>query len=87
MNRLSLPKDKIKILLLENIHAQAADLFRRHGYRQVEVLGEALDDKNLKARNADAHMIGIRSRTQITDSILAAAEKLMAIGCFCIGTN
>ena len=87
MNRLSLPKDKIKILLLENIHAHAADLFRRHGYRQVEVLGEALDDKNLKARIADAHMIGIRSRTQITDSILAAAEKLMAIGCFCIGTN
>lgn len=87
MSKLSLPKDKIKVLLLENVHANAVDLFKRHGYGQVEQFKKALDADDLKAQIADAHMIGIRSRTQLTDDILAAADKLMAIGCFCIGTN
>lgn len=87
MSKLSLPKDKIKVLLLENVHANAVDLFKRHGYGQIEEVKTALDADDLKARISDAHMIGIRSRTQLTDDILAAADKLMAIGCFCIGTN
>ena len=87
MSKLSLPKDKIKVLLLENVHANAVDLFQRQGYAHVEHVKEALDDDELIAKVADAHMVGIRSRTQITDRILGAAEKLMAIGCFCIGTN
>jgi len=87
MSKLSLPKDRIKVLLLENVHANAVDLFRRQGYGQVEHVKEALDEDELLAKIADAHMVGIRSRTQVTKSILDAAEKLMAIGCFCIGTN
>ena len=87
MSKLSLPKNKIKVLLLENVHANAVDLFKRQGYGQVEEVKEALDETELKARIADAHMVGIRSRTQITDSVLNVAEKLMVVGCFCIGTN
>jgi D-3-phosphoglycerate dehydrogenase / 2-oxoglutarate reductase len=87
MSKLSLPKDKIKVLLLENVHANAVDLLRRQGYGQIEEVKEALDEAELVARIADAHMIGIRSRTQITARVLDAADKLMAIGCFCIGTN
>lgn len=87
MSKLSLPKDKIKVLLLENVHANAVELFKRQGYGQIEEVKTALDADDLKARIADAHMIGIRSRTQLTDDILSVADKLMAIGCFCIGTN
>lgn len=87
MSKLSLPKGKIKVLLLENVHANAVELFKRQGYGHVEEVKEALDEAELKARIADAHMIGIRSRTQVTESVMAVADKLMAIGCFCIGTN
>ncbi len=87
MSKLSLPKDKIKVLLLENVHANAVDLFQRQGYAQVEHVKEALDEAELIDKVADAHMLGIRSRTQVTEGILEAAEKLMVIGCFCIGTN
>ncbi|MFL2771632.1 MAG: phosphoglycerate dehydrogenase [Rhodospirillaceae bacterium] len=87
MNKLSLPKDKIKVLLLEDIHSNAIELFQRHGYNQVEEISEALDENDLMSKISDAHIIGIRSRTQITDKILAIADKLMVIGCFCIGTN
>ena len=87
VSKLSLPKGKIKVLLLENVHSSAVDLFQRHGYHQIEQIGDALDESELKSRIADVHMIGIRSRTQITEPVLSAAEKLMVIGCFCIGTN
>ncbi len=87
VSKLSLPKDKIKVLLLENVHTNAVDLFERHGYGNIEQIGDALDEAELKAKIADIHMIGIRSRTQLTDRIMSAAEKLMVIGCFCIGTN
>ncbi|GAB6053422.1 phosphoglycerate dehydrogenase [Magnetospira thiophila] len=87
MSNLSLAKDKIKILLLEGIHPNAVESFRTHGYENVELLPGALDGDELKAKVADAHMIGIRSRTRLTAEVLAAADKLMAIGCFCIGTN
>ncbi len=63
------------------------ELFERHGYHHIEQLGDALDEAELKSKIIDAHMIGIRSRTQLSENVMAAAEKLMVIGCFCIGTN
>jgi len=85
--KLSLTKDKIKVLLLENINRTAVDLFKRQGYRSVESLKEALDADDLKRRLKNVHIVGIRSRTKLTKDVLASAEKLMAVGCFCIGTN
>lgn len=85
--KLSLPKDKIKVLLLENINPTANEIFKRAGYRSVEALKEALDADDLKKRLKDVHIIGIRSRTKLTKDVLAAADKLMAVGCFSVGTN
>jgi D-3-phosphoglycerate dehydrogenase len=85
--KLSLPKDRIKVLLLENINPTALEMFRRAGYRSVETVKEALDADELKRRLNDVHILGIRSRTKLTKDVLAAADKLMAVGCFCIGTN
>ena len=87
MEKLSLPKSKIKVLLLENIHKGAVELFKRNGYSNVESLKDALDADELKARLKDVHIVGIRSRTKLTKDVLASAEKLLTIGCFCIGTN
>lgn len=82
-----MPKDKIKVLLLENIHDNAIGYFERNGYMSVERLTGALDAEALKEKIADVHMIGIRSRTKLTREVLDHAKKLMTIGCFCIGTN
>lgn len=82
-----MPKDKIKVLLLENIHDNAVDYFKAQGYSSVERLKGALDADDLKAAIADVHMVGIRSRTKLTADVLQSAKKLMAVGCFCIGTN
>ena len=87
MEKLSLPKNKIKVLLLENVHKNAVELFKRNGYGSVELIHEALDAEALKKKIANVHILGIRSRTKITKDVIAAAEKLMTIGCFCIGTN
>src|SRR6185437_15926932 len=87
MEKLSLPKNKIKVLLLENVHKNAVELFKRNGYGSVELLHEALDADALKKKIASVHILGIRSRSKITKEVIAAAEKLMTIGCFCIGTN
>ena len=87
MARTSLEKDKIRILLLEGIHASAVATFKQHGYTNVELLPGALTGSELQEKIRDAHFVGIRSRTQLTEEIIASAEKLMAIGCFCIGTN
>lgn len=87
MNAMSLNKDKIKILLLEDLHANAENYFRSHGYENLVVLKNALDNEALKEAIADVHMIGIRSRTKLTADVFEAAKKLMAVGCFCIGTN
>jgi D-3-phosphoglycerate dehydrogenase len=87
MTELSLAKDKIRILLLEGIHANAVDAFHEAGYSAVEHLTTALDGKELRTRLADAHIVGIRSRTKLTAEVLEAAPKLFCIGCFCIGTN
>lgn len=87
MEKLSLPKNKIKVLLLENIHKNAVELFKRHGYANVESLHDAPGADELKQRLADVHILGIRSRTRLTKEVLAAGEKLLTVGCFCIGTN
>ena len=83
----SLSKDKIRILLLEGIHASAVDNLARAGYQNVEQLKGALDRDTLLEKVSQAHMVGIRSRTQLDAEVLKAARRLMAIGCFCIGTN
>lgn len=87
MANTSLEKDKIRILLLEGIHRNAVDNLKAHGYTNVELLPTALSGNDLKDAIKDAHFIGIRSRTQLTEEVFAAAEKLIGVGCFCIGTN
>ena len=82
----SYPKNKIKVLLLENIHETAVESFEREHF-QVERVKSALAEKELIAKIQGAHVLGIRSKTQITDSALAEAKSLLALGCFCIGTN
>ena len=83
----SYPKEKINILLLENISNAAAQNFTKQGYTQVERLGKALSEAELMAAVKDVHILGIRSKTNITPKVLGAAKKLQAIGCFCIGVN
>ncbi|MDF2786001.1 MAG: D-3-phosphoglycerate dehydrogenase [Pantoea eucrina] len=87
MAKVSLDKDKIKFLLVEGVHQSALENLRAAGYTNIEFHKGALDAESLKASIRDAHFIGIRSRTQLTEEIFAAAEKLVAVGCFCIGTN
>lgn len=87
MTATSLDKSKIRILLLEGVHQSAVDNFKRAGYTNIEYIKTALSGDELKAKVADAHFVGIRSRTQLTEEIFAAAPKLVAVGCFCIGTN
>ncbi|MEZ0121341.1 MAG: phosphoglycerate dehydrogenase [Candidatus Reddybacter sp.] len=87
MASVSLDKSKIRILLLEGVHPSAVDSLNASGYSNIEYIKGALGDAELKAKIADAHFVGIRSRTQLTADVLASANRLMAIGCFCIGTN
>ena len=83
----SYPRQDIKVLLLEGVSASAVDSFRRAGYSHVELHAKSLPEDDLKARIADAHIVGIRSRTHLSDNVLAQAKRLIAVGCFCIGTN
>jgi D-3-phosphoglycerate dehydrogenase len=83
----SYPKDKIKILFLENISKVAVNNFINEGYSEVVTAGKALSETELVAAIKEVHLLGIRSKTQITDKVLQAAKKLQAIGCFCIGVN
>jgi D-3-phosphoglycerate dehydrogenase len=83
----SYPKEKIRILFLENISDVAVKNFQRHGYAQVTKISKALTEEQLAEEIKDVHILGIRSKTQITKKILDAAKKLQAIGCFCIGVN
>ena len=87
MIKTSVDKNKIKFLLLEGIHASGTAVLRAAGYTQIESLHGALSDEDLKRKIADAHFVGIRSRTQLTADVFAHASKLAAVGCFCIGTN
>ncbi len=83
----SYPKEKIKILFLENISDMAVKHFREAGYTDIKKLGGALSEAQLTEEVKDAHLLGIRSKTQITKKVLENARKLQAIGCFCIGVN
>jgi D-3-phosphoglycerate dehydrogenase len=83
----SYPKEKIKILFLENISDKAVQKFKEYGYTNVAKLGGALNEDELIKAVKDVHILGIRSKTQITKKVLDHATKLQAIGCFCIGTN
>src|ERR1051325_6701702 len=83
----SYPKEKINILFLENISEAAVKHFKDSGYASVRKLGGALSEEQLINEIKDVHLLGIRSKTQITPKVLDAAKKLQAIGCFCIGVN
>ena len=87
MIKTSTSKKKIKFLLLEGIHLSAIDALKAAGYTQIESLTGSLADDDLKAKIADVHFVGIRSRTQLTADVFSHATKLVAVGCFCIGTN
>lgn len=87
MAETSLDKGKIRILLLENIHAKAVETFEAAGYTAIERHERALPPSELDARLRGAHIVGIRSRTHLTADVLARAERLIAIGCFGIGTD
>jgi len=87
MEKLSLEKDKIKVVLLEGVHQNALDVLNANGYTNIDYHKKALEGQALLDAIADAHFIGIRSRTQLTDEVLSHAKKLIGIACFCIGTN
>jgi len=84
---LSLPKNRINILLLEGISDSAVSYLRDQGYTTITRMAKALDGEALKEALKGVHILGIRSRTQLTADVLAAADRLMVVGCFCIGTN
>ena len=83
----SLDKKLIKVLLLEGVHQSAVNTLNEAGYTNVEYLKTALDEAELEEKIRDVHVIGIRSRTQLTEKVLKKARKLFAVGCFSIGTN
>ena len=87
MQKHSFDKRRIKVLLLEGVHQNAVEVFSASGYSSVKSLPKSLAGDALKAALKDVHFLGIRSRTDLTEEMLAAAPKLAAIGCFCIGTN
>jgi D-3-phosphoglycerate dehydrogenase len=87
MTKTSLDKAHIKFLLLEGIHPSAIKLLQAAGYTNIESISGALEGAALLSKIADAHFVGIRSRTQLTADVFAHAHKLSAVGCFCIGTN
>ncbi|HTO19603.1 MAG TPA: phosphoglycerate dehydrogenase [Pseudomonas sp.] len=87
MSKTSLDKSKIKFLLLEGVHQNAVDTLKAAGYTNIEYHTGSLPEAELKEKIADAHFIGIRSRTHLTEEVFDCAKKLVAVGCFCIGTN
>jgi D-3-phosphoglycerate dehydrogenase len=82
----SFPKNKIKIALMENIHPAGIAMLKDEGF-SVEALTASPDPAKLAKLIKDAHLIGIRSKTELTKEVLAGAERLLGVGCFCIGTN
>jgi len=87
MTKTSLDKSKIKILLLEGIHASAGEKLRADGYTNIEYHQKALRPEELERAAADAYFVGIRSATQLGREFFAHAARLTGVGCFCIGTN
>lgn len=83
---ISYPKSRIKVLLLENIHPNAKAQLSEEGY-QVELLSHSLSEDELCEKIKDVSIIGIRSKTQLTRKVIDHAERLLGVGCFCIGTN
>mgnify|MGYP002754393857 FL=1 len=86
-SKVSLDKSKIKFVLFEGVHQNALDVLHAAGYTNIDYYKKALDGESLIEAIKDAHFIGLRSRTHLTKEVLEKAPKLVAIGCFCIGTN
>ena len=83
----SFPKNEIKVLLLENVHESAHDIFQAQGF-QVEAIPKALKEDELAAKLAEGvHLLGIRSKTKVTRKALESGKRLLSVGAFCIGTN
>src|SRR6476646_3343109 len=82
----SYPKERIKVLLLENVHQSAHELFNAEAF-QVEAIAGALKEDELKKKIEDVHILGIRGKTHVTAEALKNARRLLTLGCFCIGTN
>lgn len=87
MAKVSLEKDKIKILLLEGLHPSSVEVLEAAGYTNIEYHKGSLPEEELLEAVKDVHFIGIRSRTNLSEEVFQAANKLVAVGCFCIGTN
>lgn len=87
MTKTSFPKSDIRVLLLEGVSQTAVQSFRDAGYSQIEYHEKSLPETELAARVAESHIVGIRSRSQLTAPMLQNSRRLMAVGCFCIGTN
>ena len=87
LEKVSLDKSKIKFVLFEGVHQNALDVLHAAGYTNIDYYKKALDGEALIEAIKDAHFIGLRSRTHLTKEVLEKAPKLVAIGCFCIGTN
>jgi D-3-phosphoglycerate dehydrogenase len=87
MTKLSLSKDKIRVLLLEGVHDSAIAVLAEDGYSNIKRLPKALSEEELVQKVKGIHLLGIRSRTQISERVVDAADRLVALGCFCIGTN
>ncbi len=83
----SFPRHDIRVLLLEGVSQTAVDVLRSAGYTNIDYHTKSLPEAQLRAAIADAHLVGIRSRTQLSAAVLADARRLIAVGCFCIGTN
>src|SRR5690606_33550753 len=84
--KFSYPKSRIKVLLLENVHQIGVDLLKEEGY-EVEVVSSAMSEEELCEKIKNVSIIGIRSKTNITRKVLENANRLIAVGAFCIGTN
>ncbi|MFN8239458.1 MAG: phosphoglycerate dehydrogenase [Bacteroidales bacterium] len=87
MKKYSFDKSRIKVLLLEGVHEKAIKYFSENGYSNLECYNEALSGSDLEEKIQSAHIVGIRSRTELTAEVLRKATKLFAVGCFSIGTN
>jgi len=87
MPAVSFARDRLRVLLLEGIHPNAVEVFRRAGYTDIERVEGTVPEDDLPDLLGDVHFLGIRSRTHVTESVLEAAPRLVAVGAFCIGTN
>lgn len=87
MTAVSFARDRLRVLLLEGIHPNAVEVFRRAGYTDIERVEGTVPEGDLPELLGDVHFLGIRSRTHVTEAVLEAAPRLVAVGAFCIGTN